>query len=35
MSMPVQGVHLRKEAGFFNVPLIFMMSVLELHIELD
>jgi hypothetical protein len=26
LSAPIQGVHLGKEAGFFKVPLNFVMS---------
>ena len=34
LSAPVQGVHFWKEAIIFKVPLILVMSVLELHVEL-
>ena len=30
-----KGVHLWKEAVVFKFPLILVMSVLDLHIELD
>jgi hypothetical protein len=33
--VPVQGVHLRKKATLFGVPLILIMPVSGLHIDLD
>ena len=35
LSIPVQDVHLQKEASVFEGPLILIMPVLGLHIELD
>jgi hypothetical protein len=35
LFVPVQGVHLGKEATTFKVPLILVMFVSELHIDLE
>jgi hypothetical protein len=35
LSVPIHGVHLRKEAVVIKVPVILIMSVSRLHIDLD